>query len=140
MKRLVINRDQFISKPTDFKLTETDFELVQDSTILVREPTRGSKLEGAYKKRKRILLEQTDYTVTFLPAGNKQPTIISKRDIAREDGKINCAAQKGQTAGYWQVAAKSTQTKNCHTTARPTLKLMYQSKRLTVSRQNNQSE
>ena len=25
IKRLVINRDQFISEPTDFKLTETDF-------------------------------------------------------------------------------------------------------------------
>ena len=30
-------------------------------------------------------MEQTDHTIPFLPAGNKQPTIISKRDIARED-------------------------------------------------------
>ena len=51
MKKLVINRGQFISEPADFKLTETHFEFGQDSTVLVRELTRGSKLEGAYQKK-----------------------------------------------------------------------------------------
>ena len=94
IKRLVINRDQFISEPTDFKLTETDFESRQDSFIRVRERTRGGKLEGAYKKRKGILLEQTDHTITFLPAGNKQSTFISKRDIAREDEENQLCCSK----------------------------------------------
>ena len=61
-----MNRDKFISEPADFKLTETDFESKQDSTVLVRERTRGSKLEGADKKRKGALLEQTYHAISFL--------------------------------------------------------------------------
>ena len=66
---------------SDIKLTETDFESGQDSAILVRERTRGSKLEGAYKKKKGTLLEETEHTVTFLSAGKGKATIMSKRDI-----------------------------------------------------------
>ena len=62
------------------KLTETDFESGQDSAILVRERTQGTKLEGAYKKRKGTLLEQSNHTITFLPAGSNKATVISKRD------------------------------------------------------------
>ena len=69
------------SDTSDIKLTETDFESGQDSAILVRERTRGSKLEGAYKKKKGTLLEETEHTVTFLSAGKGEATIMSKRDI-----------------------------------------------------------
>ena len=87
IKKLVINRDQFFSKLADFKLTETDFEFGPDSTGLVRERTQGSKLEGAYQKRKGILLEQTDHTMTFLPAEKTKRTILSKGDIGRSADK-----------------------------------------------------
>ena len=84
IKRLVINRDQCISDTSEFKLTETDFESGQDSAILVRERTRGSRLEGAFKKTKGTLLEETKHTVTFLPAGKGKATIMSKRDIGHD--------------------------------------------------------
>ena len=79
IKRLVINRDQCYSDTSEFKLTETDFESGQDSAILVRERTRGSRLEGAFKKKKG-----TEHTVTFLPAGKGKATIMSKRDIGHD--------------------------------------------------------
>ena len=86
---------QFISEPADFKLTETDFESGQGSTVLVRERTRGSKLEGSYQKRKGIFLEQADHTLTFLPAGKTTPTILSKRDIGRsEDANQPCCLKE----------------------------------------------
>ena len=94
-KRLVINRDQFISEPADFILTETDFELGQDSTVPVPERTRGSKMEGAYQKRKGNLLEQTDHTIYVLPAGKTTPTILSKRDIGQsEDENQPCRSKE----------------------------------------------
>ena len=41
----------------------------------MRERTRGTKLEGAFQKRKGTLLEQSNHTITFLPAGRTQSTI-----------------------------------------------------------------
>ena len=51
------------------QLSDTDFESGQDSTIMIRERMGGTKLEGAYKKKKAVLLEQSNDTITFLPAG-----------------------------------------------------------------------
>ena len=53
MKRIKTNPTPFISKTPEFKLTDDVFESGRDSTILVRKRTRGSKLVGAYKKRKK---------------------------------------------------------------------------------------
>ena len=71
-----------ISDPLTVHLSDTDVESVQDSTILVRERTRGTKLEGAYKKRKGALLEQSHHTITFLHPGRNQTTVLSKRESA----------------------------------------------------------
>ena len=65
MKMLVINNRHPISESQEVKMTESDFESGQESTILVRERTRGSKLQGAFQKRKGILQEQYDYTIQF---------------------------------------------------------------------------
>ena len=54
---------------------ETDFESGQDSSILIRKRTRGSKLKSAFQKRKGILVDQTDHTIKFLPAGKTNITI-----------------------------------------------------------------
>ena len=67
----------------ELKLDETDFESGQDSSILVRERSRGTKLDRAFKKREGVLLEQSNHRITFLPAGKKLPTVISKRDIEK---------------------------------------------------------
>ena len=52
IKKLVINKRQSISESTEVKLTESDFKSGQDSSILVRERTRGSKLQGAFRSGK----------------------------------------------------------------------------------------
>ena len=78
---MLINRASTISDPQEVKLSTSDFESGQDSTILLRERVRGSKLEGAYKKREGKLLDQSEHTITFLPAGSNQKTVISKRDL-----------------------------------------------------------
>ena len=70
-------------------MTETDFESGQDSAISVRERVRGSTLEGAYKKKKGLLLTQSEHTITFLPAPRKTPTILSKRDIGHSNYSLD---------------------------------------------------
>ena len=85
VKKLVTSRESPISESSEVKLSPSDFESGQDSTIFVRERVRGTKLESAYKKRKGTLLDQSQHTITFLPAGKSQETIISKRDIAKAD-------------------------------------------------------
>ena len=77
IKKLIIYRKRPISEPQKVKLSTSDFDSGQDSAILVRERVRGSKLEEAYEKRKSVLLNQSEHTITFLPAGTNQETIIS---------------------------------------------------------------
>ena len=50
-----------------------------DSRILVRELVSGSKLEGAYKKKKGTIIGETSHTVS----------IYSKRDVALERLKVS---------------------------------------------------
>ena len=83
MKRILTNKNRFISEQTEFELSGNDIESGQDSTFMVRERSRGYKLEGVFKKRKEILLENSNHTITFLPAGRTQSTIISKRDVGQ---------------------------------------------------------
>ena len=115
-KKLAINPFRYNLEPQAMKLDKTDFESGQDSTILVREQSRRTKLEGALKKRKGVLLELSNHAFTFRPAGKKQLTIISKRDIGntaklalkpcrsretRQQNKINDMRTK------WQLQAIS---------------------------------
>ena len=88
----MINNRQSVSEPQEVKLT--DFESAQDSTILVRERTRGSKLQGAFQKRKGIPFEQSDHTITFLPAGEDTPTIVSKRDVGYDIENQPCCSEE----------------------------------------------
>ena len=87
------------------QLSDTDFESGQDSTIMVRERTRGTKLEGVYKKKKGVLLEQSNHTITFSPAGRNQPTIISKRDVAKNTNQPCCSREAAK-----QLASQNTDT------------------------------
>ena len=89
---------------SEFSLTEDDFESEHDSTLLIRERARGSNLEGSYQKMKEILLEQSNYTCTFLPAGRSEKLIISKRDVEQTDNRPHCS--KWQTRVNEQKTAK----------------------------------
>ena len=94
IKELVINSRQSISETPEVKLTESDFESCKDSNILVRERTRGSKLQGAFQKRNEVFLEQTDHKITFLPAGKTKPTILSKQDVGQDSASQPCCSKE----------------------------------------------
>ena len=59
----------------------------------MRGRSRGSKLEGTFKKRKGILLENSNHTITFLPAGRTQSTIISRRDVTQTRVEHPCCSK-----------------------------------------------
>ena len=92
IKRIVTNTTQFFSEKPEIELTP-EFESGQDSTIMIRERARGSKLEGAFKKRKGTLLENSNHTITFLPAGRTASRIISKRDLGHIPNDKPCCSK-----------------------------------------------
>ena len=67
-----------------------DFSDEADSTILVCERVLGTKLEGAFKKVRGKVVNQTGHTISILPKGSKNVT-CSKRDVAN-----NQKAAEGQ--------------------------------------------
>ena len=75
-----------------------DFSEEADSTILVRERVRGTKLEGAFKKVKGEIVGESSHSNTILPKAGKQ-VVYSKRDVA--------PMYIRQTAAKWQVLARS---------------------------------
>ena len=91
IKRKITNSDRTIPYNPAFPLDKGDFESGQDSAILVRERSGGTKLEGAYQKRKGVLMEQSNHIITFVAAGRSQSTIISKRDIGNVDQQPCCS-------------------------------------------------
>ena len=79
IKRIVNNQQQFTSDNQEVELNNGDFKSGQDSAIMVQQRARGAKLEGLYKKRKGVLLENSSHTITFLPGERTQTTVIPKR-------------------------------------------------------------
>ena len=69
-------------------LEEDDFSPDVDSTVLIRERTRGSKLEGTFKKKTAQPIGELDHTVTILPSRGS-PVVLSQRDIAIERKEAN---------------------------------------------------
>ena len=78
--RILTNTDHSFSEQPELDINNDDFESGQDSTIIIRERARGTKLEGNYKKRKGVLLKNSNQTITFLPAGRTQVSDIKKRN------------------------------------------------------------
>ena len=68
---------------------EPDFSEA-DSTILVRQRMRGTKLEGAWKKVKGAVAGQSEHTISILPKTGKKVT-YSKRDVAWQQKHPNAA-------------------------------------------------
>ena len=83
------------------KFSTSDFEEEVDSAIMVRERTRGSKLEGQFRKRAGKIVKETAHTITFLPKDGKRETIYSKRDVAKikSQKKKTPAKQRCEQAG-----------------------------------------
>ena len=61
----------------EFQLS--DFHGDTDSTILVRERTKGFKLESNFARKTEEVLRETDHTIAILPENTKQPKIFFKR-------------------------------------------------------------
>ena len=70
-----------LEQDPQIEIEPEDFSEEADSTILVRERVRGTKLEGAFKKVKRKILGESSHTITVLPKTGHQ-VIYSKRDVA----------------------------------------------------------
>ena len=72
VSELVNNEKGVLEQDPKVSFEKFDFEKEVDSTILVRERARGSKLESAFQKRR--ILDETELTLTFLPEGKKKAT------------------------------------------------------------------
>ena len=83
VSELVENSKGVLEQDSKVTFATSDFEEEIDSTILVRERTRGSKLEPTFTKKRGRILEETDHTISFLPQGKKKATKLAKRDVAR---------------------------------------------------------
>ena len=75
-------RKCFLEKDPQLQIEAEDFSEEADSTILVRERVKGTKLEGNFKKIKGQIINQSENTITVLPKSGKE-TIYSKRDVAK---------------------------------------------------------
>ena len=72
----------FSAQDSELEFQPSDFHDDTDSTILVRERTKGSKLEPTFARKTGKVIEETTHTIAILPEKAKQPKIFSKRDIA----------------------------------------------------------
>ena len=80
---LVTNPTQVVlAAESRVHLPLSDIESGQDSTILVRERTRNTKLGAFFAKRKGKILDSTPHTISFLPKGRPTPQLLSRRDVA----------------------------------------------------------
>ena len=85
-------RKCILEKDPQLQIEPDDFSEEADSTILVRERVKGTKLEGNFKKIKGQVIHQSENTLTVLPKGGKE-TIYSKRDVAKL-GQSTSSAKK----------------------------------------------
>ena len=81
-------KSNLVGKYLDFSAQDKDvqFQPVDfhdcDSTVLVRERTKGSKLEPAFA-RKTGAISETAHTIAVIPGPSKRPKIYSKRDVVK---------------------------------------------------------
>ena len=89
VEKCLLERDPLIEiEPEDFSEA--------DSTILVRERMRGTKLEGAFKQVRGTVVGQSEHTISILPKTGKKTT-YSKRDVAwqsKEAKAPQCSSSK----------------------------------------------
>ena len=86
-------RKCFLEKDPQPQIEPEDFSEEADSTFLVRERVKGTKLEGNFKKIKGQVINQSQHTLTVLPKVVKKTT-YSKRDIAKMGQSANSAKKE----------------------------------------------
>ena len=84
VKSNIINKIKNVSEnDPKVEFTQSDFEEEVDSTILVRERTKGSKLKGQYKRKTGKVIKESAHTITFLPKNSEKEVVYAKRDVAK---------------------------------------------------------
>ena len=84
VKSYIINKIKNVSEnDPKVEFPKSDFEEKVDSTILVRGRTKGSKLEGQYKRKIGKMIRESAHTITFLPKNSKKEVVYAKRDVAK---------------------------------------------------------
>ena len=81
---------------------------------MLRERTRGSKLEGQFRKRAGKIVKETVHSLTFLPKDGKTEIVYSKRDVAKTkpQKKTTPAHPRNEQAGpstKWSVTDESSE-------------------------------
>ena len=67
---------------SNLEFQPSNFQDETDSTILVRERSKGSKLEPTFVKKTGTFVNETAHTVSILPERSTTVKTFSKRDIA----------------------------------------------------------
>ena len=97
VKSNIINKIKNVSEnDPKVEFTQSDFEEEVDSAILVRERTKGSKLEGQYKRKTGKVIKESAHTITFLPKNSKKEVVYAKRDVAKANETKLSEAQKAK--------------------------------------------
>ena len=99
VKSNVIGKFKDVSeRDPNLEFEPSDFQEGLDSTVLVRERARGSKLESLFDKKTTKVIKESAHTITVLPQKSTKPKVYSKRDIASSSAEqretINRAEEK----------------------------------------------
>ena len=116
-----------LDQDPQIEIEPEDFSEEADSTILVRERVRGTKLEGAFKKVKGQIVGESMHTITILPKTGIQ-IVYSKRDVAASNSKMtNNNEQGGSKTTNKRKASeeKEGQTKNKRRKKKPNRKQLW---------------
>ena len=79
MKRYLYFSEQDLN--VDFQ--PSDFQDETDSTVVVRERTKGSNLDSAFAKKSGKIVAETTHTIAMLPEASKREKLLSKRDVVK---------------------------------------------------------
>ena len=95
----------------NFKLEfdPTDFQEELYSTALVRERTRGSKLEGTFEKKTGKMMKESAHTLTMITEASNTPEVYSRRDMAAatKEEKENIEKKTWQRAVMAETTSSS---------------------------------
>ena len=72
----------FQKRTPNLEIRPSVFQDKLDSSILVRERARGSKLEGTFKKKSGKVVSESAHTITMILEKSNAPKVYSKRDVA----------------------------------------------------------
>ena len=70
----------FSAQDSQVKFQPSDFHDDTDSAILVRERTKGSKVESTFARKTGKVVQETQHTIATLPEKTKRPKSFSKRE------------------------------------------------------------